>query len=434
MIPVYVFIFIVITIVGIFVKKSQRDRPRDLSTFSESKHSYPLPPIHPSVQGLVQDLHKKLLPFYVKSENIQFLHTPTRFHQTLVDMIKTANHRVILVSLYWSVAAPLERRLMETLEARLEAVKGLTVYIVMDRNRMVRTSKHAMKLFEGLEKRYPGRVVFKAYEVPMPSWFRYAPVKALRELGGVQHVKMYVVDDSCILSGANLSENYFSNRQDRYVWVKDAPVLCNWFQAVALCLLESLTKDELSKKLVHLIRHGAPDHNQQTPTDTVIYPYLQLGSIGLYYDSAVLLHVLQRWRRATTSSPAGGKKEVTLHMTSAYFNFTAPVLGAVLKTDESVPSLGVRILTASLTCNCFNGVLVTGWVPHLYLQLSRTFHHVLRRRGMSETVGLWEWDQKGHTFHAKGMWLEAEGGKVPFMTVGSSNLGKRSEIRDLELN
>ena len=32
---------------------------------------------------------------------------------------------------------------------------------------------------------------------------------------GLQHTKIFVFDDSVILSGANLSSDYFTNRQDR---------------------------------------------------------------------------------------------------------------------------------------------------------------------------------------------------------------------------
>jgi CDP-diacylglycerol--glycerol-3-phosphate 3-phosphatidyltransferase len=34
----------------------------------------------------------------------------------------------------------------------------------------------------------------------------------LREIFGVHHVKAYVFDDTTILSGANLSEDYFTDR------------------------------------------------------------------------------------------------------------------------------------------------------------------------------------------------------------------------------
>ena len=39
------------------------------------------------------------------------------------------------------------------------------------------------------------------------------------ELIGLQHCKLFVFDDSVIISGANLSSDYFTNRQDRYILI-----------------------------------------------------------------------------------------------------------------------------------------------------------------------------------------------------------------------
>jgi CDP-diacylglycerol--glycerol-3-phosphate 3-phosphatidyltransferase len=39
----------------------------------------------------------------------------------------------------------------------------------------------------------------------------------LDEVAGVFHIKAYIIDDQLVLSGANLSEEYFQDRQDRYL-------------------------------------------------------------------------------------------------------------------------------------------------------------------------------------------------------------------------
>lgn len=48
------------------------------------------------------------------------------------------------------------------------------------------------------------------------------------ELLGLQHMKLYLFDNTVIMSGANLSNDYFSNRQDRYVMIEDQK-LANFF-------------------------------------------------------------------------------------------------------------------------------------------------------------------------------------------------------------
>jgi CDP-diacylglycerol--glycerol-3-phosphate 3-phosphatidyltransferase len=42
------------------------------------------------------------------------------------------------------------------------------------------------------------------------------------EVVGVCHLKAYVFDDDVMISGANLSTTYFTNRQDRYYLFKKA--------------------------------------------------------------------------------------------------------------------------------------------------------------------------------------------------------------------
>ena len=48
------------------------------------------------------------------------------------------------------------------------------------------------------------------------------------EIFSVHHMKIYVFDSNVLLSGANLSDTYFTNRQDRYVFFKDCPELADF--------------------------------------------------------------------------------------------------------------------------------------------------------------------------------------------------------------
>lgn len=46
---------------------------------------------------------------------------------------------------------------------------------------------------------------------------------------GLQHCKIYIFDDSVIISGANLSNDYFTNRQDRYILVENCEELADFY-------------------------------------------------------------------------------------------------------------------------------------------------------------------------------------------------------------
>ncbi len=49
------------------------------------------------------------------------------------------------------------------------------------------------------------------------------------ETVGLQHCKVFVFDDDVLVSGANLSADYFNRRQDRYVLFKGCKPLADYF-------------------------------------------------------------------------------------------------------------------------------------------------------------------------------------------------------------
>jgi CDP-diacylglycerol---glycerol-3-phosphate 3-phosphatidyltransferase len=51
----------------------------------------------------------------------------------------------------------------------------------------------------------------------------------LREIFGVHHIKAHVFDSNVLITGANLSEDYFTDRQDRCYIIQDCPALADYF-------------------------------------------------------------------------------------------------------------------------------------------------------------------------------------------------------------
>ena len=50
----------------------------------------------------------------------------------------------------------------------------------------------------------------------------------LREIFGVHHIKAHVFDNNVLITGANLSEDYFTDRQDRCIVIEDCAPLANY--------------------------------------------------------------------------------------------------------------------------------------------------------------------------------------------------------------
>lgn len=434
MIIVFLVFFGIVTAVTIALQqRGVEKRNKDITVFDDSHHSMPLPTgleSHPIVQGL----HRKLLPFYIHAENVSFLTTPDSFHKELIKLVLGANERIVLMALYWSGNDPHEHSLLEALATRLgQAPKTLHVYVCLDKNRMRRSGQACEDALMRLAKAHPGQVHYLALEIPqrfmgsmghLAKALQWPQDPRVREMAGVQHIKMYLADNTCMCSGANLSEHYFTTRLDRYVLLRDCPSLADWSMQICECLMKELPWERLRDELIRLTTTApaSATYQKTTVTDTVIYPCPQLGIIDVLYDSATLLYLLRQAQRIPLSS---------LSVTSAYFNFTDQVLATVLQTPMTSE---VRILTPSIECNSFSGGPgFTKWVPHMYHQLCRTFHRLVHNRGRTKSVNLWEWHRAKHTFHAKGLWLQ-KGPNVTLITMGSSNLGFRSESRDLELN
>jgi CDP-diacylglycerol--glycerol-3-phosphate 3-phosphatidyltransferase len=57
---------------------------------------------------------------------------------------------------------------------------------------------------------------------------------------GVCHLKAYIFDDDIIISGANLSNTYFSTRQDRYYIMRNAGLVAEHIRSmVQVCMSQA---------------------------------------------------------------------------------------------------------------------------------------------------------------------------------------------------
>jgi phosphatidylserine/phosphatidylglycerophosphate/cardiolipin synthase-like enzyme len=121
-----------------------------------------------------------------------------------------------------------------------------------------------------------------------------------REATGVWHMKLYIFDDTLVISGANLSDTYFTNRQDRYVVFRNARALCDYYSDFlhATCktpsgfeLPDSKNKpfeasqwktlmsshNEIGKARRHLDPFMQPAQTSLDPEQTYVFPSFQMA-------------------------------------------------------------------------------------------------------------------------------------------------------------
>ncbi|KAK3942497.1 hypothetical protein QBC46DRAFT_379755 [Diplogelasinospora grovesii] len=418
----------------------------------------------------VGELDRIAPSFKINGSQVRVLQTPTEFYETLKDKIRNAEKRIFLSTLYIGKS---EKELIATLQETLRAKPDVKLSILTDALRGTREAPEpsCASLLAPLVAEFgPERVEIRMYHTPNLTGLRkkYIP-KRINEGWGLQHMKLYGVDDEIILSGANLSSDYFTNRQDRYHLFSSRDIT-EYFSHLhgAISSLSFLVKPSGSASGFEM---SWPDTNSapspleapkefvtastgllsglispktapltardQIPADeqdTSVYPlaqFSQLLSPDTSTELPAITHVLK-----TLALPQFANSSWTF--TAGYFN-PAPSLTKLLLSTASHNN---TVITASPFANGFyKSPGVSGLLPDAYTLLARKFVQAVYQSKRENSIVLREWrkgtvgEPGGWTYHAKGLWITLPQQPDPSITlVGSSNYTKRSYSLDLEAN
>ncbi|KAL7538300.1 hypothetical protein ACHAXR_008467 [Thalassiosira sp. AJA248-18] len=470
--------------------------------------------------------------------------TPSDFHSHLCKRIQNARERVILASLYIGVGSSTscnqtsnssiigggtdanckEDELLKALHmAACNNNKLKKMQVLLDANRALRNVSFTKKNRQshGSSSRNSGHAIQTTNSAEAvfsrlnPYLDNFAanqnnglflfPVNDQRlctilpspldEVAGVFHIKAYIVDDELILSGANLSEEYFSNRLDRYMlftngggglvdfYANLCDILCEYavrydghsnnkksvnnFSSLFSLQDEKDRKEKLELSLMHLfdgknssfeLEEDVSD-DQLNPTAPIVayaiptfqMPTSFLGrSFRFQSDTEVTRNLL--------SSALNSEQSASVRLSSAYLNLTPKLLSVLSMYGGKGNTAGPPyILTAGAISHGFApkarsqktyiGIVdkIKANIPEAFLALVKeTAQSIIARRGK---VLLYE--RPGWTFHAKGIWITANGdgddshhrpeminnpSSLLTTIVGSGNYGARSEDLDVESN
>ncbi|EOO00941.1 putative cdp-diacylglycerol-glycerol-3-phosphate 3-phosphatidyltransferase protein [Phaeoacremonium minimum UCRPA7] len=418
----------------------------------------------------VGELDKIAPSFPVHGSQIRILQTPSDFYETLKQKIRHAKRRIFLSTLYIGKS---EKELITTLQEALRENPDLKLSILTDALRGTREAPEpsCASLLAPLVAEFgPERVEIRMYHTPNLTGLRkkYIP-KRINEGWGLQHMKLYGVDDEIILSGANLSTDYFTNRQDRYhlfssqeiteyfwdlysgvtslsflIKPSDSP---SGFEQVwpatnaAPSPLDS-PKQFVSRATAVLKPLVSPSQKALTAgsaakkesRDTDVYVLAQMTQLlqpDVSTELPAVTHVLK-----TLAAPQYSNSSWTF--TAGYFN-PAPSLTKLLLSTASHNNV---VITASPQANGFYGSKgVSGLLPDAYTLLAHRFLRAVHQNKRDMSTILKEWrkgtvgEPGGWTYHAKGLWVTLPGESSPSISlVGSSNYTKRSYSLDLEAN
>jgi CDP-diacylglycerol--glycerol-3-phosphate 3-phosphatidyltransferase len=124
---------------------------------------------------------------------------------------------------------------VNTIDRSLSINSKLRVKILLDYCRGLRGgTKSSKALLQPLSSKYSAsQFSLFLYHTPrLRGLLKWLLSERANEIIGVMHMKVNIIDDCLIISGANLSHDYFTNRQDRYIVLEKCGKLCDYFEEV----------------------------------------------------------------------------------------------------------------------------------------------------------------------------------------------------------
>lgn len=413
-----------------------------------------------AASGTMEDFHwmwKSGPGFVIAGDNVTVLHEPSQFYEQLKSLSASASKRIVLASLYLG-NGDLEKDLVSELHSA--AKRNVEVRVLLDYTRGSRGEINSRTLLMPMLREFGahrsrasgdepalGQVQVALYHSPqLRGLVRWLLPERWNETLGLSHLKVYLFDDTLILSGANLSDQYFRNRQDRYVVFRNCPRLADYFarvvQTVSSFSLQLQGDNSVSvhptfnihpfkgdrkafvaaanQRLSDLIRPSGevPPMSKQNAADTWVFPLLQMAPLGITQDQEVT-------ERLLAHAPA----QSTLRLATGYFNLTEQYSNVILNNHNS----RFDLLVASPKVNGFYGAEgISGVIPTVYTLLLRQFFLRLGPQQQGH-VRVGEYERPHWTFHGKGLWLWRHSQPHPCLSlIGSPNFGFRSVHQDLE--
>lgn len=408
-----------------------------------------------------------MVKFPVTGKDVTFLTSPSEFFDAIIDGIATSKRRIYLSSLYLGSTKVKEALLLKSIKRKLKKSPSCKIHLHLDRCRSRRPGPSSILSFlQGIKE---PQFTCALYQTDSVLAKLSPPI--LREVWALSHMKVCVFDDSVLVSGANLSEEYFTIKQDRYSYISSEG-LGSFFQELLDILAHISYSYHLGEerppstddrtiiplmigKLFHKYSkdttESAESATTETPSNqkTFLIPVLQMAPLLMSHDPLFIANIMRNVFDVNCMEPP------TITLSSAYYNpaATKRYFGGNGDVDP-------LIITASMKSNSFYEAKgIKGVIPFLYNSMA------LQSIPSNGGGGINFYTKEGHYFHGKGLWFSFDGrncnsssssgggsvsdnttknknatknknkdsiNKLSVMAIGSSNYGNRSLTRDLE--
>jgi CDP-diacylglycerol--glycerol-3-phosphate 3-phosphatidyltransferase len=406
--------------------------------------------------------------------SISILNSPIDFYETILKEIELASNKIILTALYFG-SGEQEQKIVTAINNALMAKSQLTFTCIFDYNRSSRDNFKALNALNQLKKSFPDRVnvnLFRTHAHSSSPFLSkllqtWVPRPDFHEILGVFHCKYCIFDDTVLISGANLSTDYFTNRQDRYWLVQERSCagpstgasasntlngfLCDVTDILSRSYCHTLSADAaicppaisaldeqryrmkndlLAAVDMYMSRTCSHDVMNNDIGYTTIRPVFQYSPVQLFTEQDCFLNFFKSLcarpklsdsggtlaQYATSASREGMEKAVRTEVCittpyPSFFEGLATYLGQFVGTKavDAQRSLdksnSLEILIPAESAHGFhNGAGVKAWIPALHKAAASRTMDIIRRFGGHDGLRLYEYERQGWTYHAKGFW------------------------------
>ncbi|VVM44673.1 CDP-diacylglycerol--serine O-phosphatidyltransferase [Pseudomonas fluorescens] len=366
------------------------------------------------------------LGFAIDPQAISALPDAAAYRTVLLERIASAQRRIVIVALYLQE----DEAGQEVLDALYQAKAArpeLQIVIVVDWFRARRGLLGA--------GRQPGNAAWyqaQREQRGLDVVIHGVPVQT-RELFGVLHLKGSVIDDCVIYTGASLN-NVYLHRFDRYrldrYHLFECPSLADAMVSLVHEVLASAATPRLDQPAPPATRTmRAAIRRLRARLRRMTYPLpAEPASHGLRVIPLLGIGRGNPLNRAICALLAAADEQIVI--STPYFN---PPRLVMTEIDRALArGVALEIIVGDRTANDFyvapgEPFSASGVLPYLYEDTLRAF---AKRRQAAIDAGqltLRIWNDPGHTFHAKGVWIDQR-----YSLLTGNNLNPRGFNLDLE--
>lgn len=384
--------------------------------------------------------------------HIHDLGCPDKFVNTILDEISKATEIIVLSALYMGTGEH-EKQIINAIKTALNDSKrpNLKVAFIFDHSRSLRNGSSSVKMFSEVIDHYHPRIQVYLYQLPQIRGHlaTFIPYK-FRELLGVYHCKFAIFDSNVLLTGANLSCEYFTSRQDRYFLLKPfsavehdnttimqdtavfstggtavgageqpgmAPFMRAFFDIVKTdchtlqpggnvqppkSLHCMAARKEMRKDLLVL---SAQFPSPQSAAEggapaTAVHPLVQHAALGITQESDTLSS-LWSWPNTVLSGS-------TVSIATPYSNFRVGFLESLLRGAASSRSRVQLTLPTTQAHGFGSATGLLSFLPALHhYALFTPLAHIVSSYAVQDrpNVAVRYFTRSGWTYHSKGLWI-----------------------------